>query len=140
MLSTAALLASIAFLALVAAAVPGLIQLTRTARSAEQTLGAFEREIRPLASQLQALLQEHRNLAQQATRDLRQVEALAARGQEVLGRVATLTSFMGSLGANSERCRDIAQLPVDLHLPPDPLNAATVIPADSQAFHLVEQC
>ena len=99
MLSTAALLASIAFLALVAAAVPGLIQLTRTARSAEQTLGAIEREIRPLASQLQALLQEHRNQAQQATRDLRQVEALAARGQEVLGRVATLTSVVGSLGA-----------------------------------------
>ena len=99
MLSAAALLASIALLVLVAAAVPGLIQLTRTARSAEQTLGAFEREIRPLASQLQALLQEHRNLAQQATRDLRLVEALAARGQEVLGRVATLTSFMGSLGA-----------------------------------------
>ena len=99
MLPAAALIASLAFLALVAATIPVLIQLGRTARSAEQTLTALERELRPLASQVQALLQEHRNLAQQATRDLREVEGLALRGQEVLTRLTSLTSVLGSMGA-----------------------------------------
>lgn len=98
MLPTAALIASLAFLALVVAAIPVLVQLGRTARSAEQTLSAVERELRPLTSQVQALLQEHRNLAQQATRDLREVEGLALRGQEVLSRLSNLTSFLGSMG------------------------------------------
>jgi uncharacterized protein YoxC len=97
-LPVAALIASLAFLALVVATIPVLVQLGRTARSAEQTLTTVERELRPLTSQVQALLQEHRNLAQQATRDLREVEALALRGQEVLGRLTNLTSFLGSMG------------------------------------------
>ena len=99
MLPAAALIASLAFLALVVTAIPMLVQLGRTARSAEQTLTAVERELRPLASQVQALLQEHRNLAQQATRDLREVEGLALRGQEVLTRLTSLTSVLGSMGA-----------------------------------------
>ena len=99
MLPAAALIASLAFLALVATTIPVLIQLGRTVRSAEQTLTAVERELRPLASQVQALLQEHRNLAQQATRDLREVEGLALRGQEVLTRLTSLTSVLGSMGA-----------------------------------------
>ncbi|PYM67074.1 MAG: hypothetical protein DMD79_01725 [Candidatus Rokuibacteriota bacterium] len=98
-LPAAALIASLAFLALVVTAIPMLVQLGRTARSAEQTLMAVERELRPLASQVQALLQEHRNLAQQATRDLREVEGLALRGQEVLTRLTSLTSVLGSMGA-----------------------------------------
>jgi len=97
-LPAAALIASLAFLALVVAAIPVLVQLGRTARSAEQTLSTVERELRPLTSQVQALLQEHRNLAQQATRDLREVEGLALRGQEVLSRLSNLTSFLGSMG------------------------------------------
>lgn len=88
-----------AFVVLVIAAIPVLLQLSRAARSAEQTLTAVEREIRPLASQIQALLQEHRTLAQQATRDLREVEGLALRGQEILGRLTNLTSLLGSVGA-----------------------------------------
>ena len=98
MLPAAALIASLAFLALVVAVIPVLVQLGRTARSAEQTLSTVERELRPLTSQVQALLQEHRNLAQQATRDLREVEGLALRGQEVLSRLSNLTSFLGSMG------------------------------------------
>ena len=94
----AALIASLAFVALVVATIPVLWQVTRTARSAEQTLGAVERELRPLATQLQALLQEHRELAQQATRDLRQVEGVALRAQEVLGRLTHLTGLLANLG------------------------------------------
>jgi uncharacterized protein YoxC len=97
-LNAAALIASLAFLGLVIAAVPALLQLRRTARAAEQTLAAIERELRPLAPQLHALLQDHRELAQRANRDLREVEGLALMGQEVLGRVIKLTSILGSVG------------------------------------------
>lgn len=98
MLTAAALIASLAFVALVIAAIPVLIQLMRTAHAAEQTLAAVEREVRPLASQVQALLQEHRDLAQQATRDLREVEGIVLMVQEVLARLTKLTSLLGSIG------------------------------------------
>jgi hypothetical protein len=96
--SAAALIASLAFLALVVAAVPVLVQLRRTARAAEQTLATVERELRPLAPQLHALLQDHRELAQRATRDLREVEGLALMTQEVLGRLLKLTGLLGGVG------------------------------------------
>ncbi|HEV8673307.1 MAG TPA: DUF948 domain-containing protein [Methylomirabilota bacterium] len=98
MASAAALIASLAFLALVVAAVPVLVQLRRTARAAEQTLATVERELRPLAPQLHALLQDHRELAQRATRDLREVEGLALMTQEVLGRLLKLTGLLGGVG------------------------------------------
>lgn len=98
MLQIAALIASLAFVILVAATIPVLLQLVRTARSAEQTLAAVEREIRPLASQIQALLQEHRTLAQQATKDLRQLEGVAVMAQDALARLTTLTGLLTSFG------------------------------------------
>ena len=98
MLQVAALIASLAFLALVVAAIPALLQVARTARAAEQTLVSVDREVRPLTSQIQALLQEHRNLAQQATRDLRQVEGVALMAQDVLGRLTNLTGLLASFG------------------------------------------
>jgi uncharacterized protein YoxC len=97
-LSTAALIASLAFLGLVLAAVPALFQLRRTAQTAEQTLATLEREVRPLTSQLHALLQDHRELAQRATRDLRELEGLVLRVQEVVGRAIKLTGILGGIG------------------------------------------
>jgi len=94
----AALVASLAFVALVIVAVPTLLQLRRTARAAEQTLVAIEREIRPLASQLHALAQDHRELAQRATRDLRELEGLALLAQEVLLRVVKLSGLLSGVG------------------------------------------
>ena len=98
MLQVAALIASLAFLALVIAVIPALLQVARTARAAEQTLTSVDHEVRPLASQIQALLQEHRNLAQQATKDLRQVEGVVVMVQDVLARLTNLTSLLGSFG------------------------------------------
>lgn len=98
MLNVAALIASLAFVALVVALVFVLAQVTRTARAAEQALLGVDRELRPLASQLQALLQEHRDLAQQATRDLREIEGLLAKGHEAVARVANLVGLLGGLG------------------------------------------
>lgn len=98
MLQVAALIASMAFLALVVFAIPALLQVVRTARAAEQTLASVDREVKPLTTQIQALLQEHRNLAQQATRDLRQVEGVVLMAQDVLARLTNLTSLLASFG------------------------------------------
>jgi uncharacterized protein YoxC len=95
-LHVAALIASLAFLALVVAAIPMFVQLARTARTAEQTLTTLEREVRPLASQVQALLEEHRGLAGQATRDLRHIEGATLMVQDMLARLTGLTGLLGS--------------------------------------------
>jgi uncharacterized protein YoxC len=96
--NAAALIASLAFVALVVTLIVVLLQLMRTARAAEQTLAAVEREVRPLADQVQALLQEHRGLAHQATRDLRRVEGVVVGAQEVVSRLSRATGFLGGLG------------------------------------------
>ena len=98
MLQVAALIASLAFLALVIAVIPALLQVTRTARAAELTLATVDHELKPLTSQVQALLQEHRTLAQQATKDLRQIEGVAVMAQDVLARVTNLTGLLSSFG------------------------------------------
>ena len=98
MLQIAALIASLAFLALVIAVIPALLQVARTARAAELTLASVDREVKPLTTQIQALLQEHRTLAQRATKDLRQIEGIALTAQDVLARVTDLTSLLASFG------------------------------------------
>ncbi len=98
MLQVAALIASLAFLALVIAVIPALLQVARTARAAEQTLTTVDHELKPLTTQVQALLQEHRTLAQQATKDLRQIEGIALMAQDVLARVTNLTTLLSSFG------------------------------------------
>jgi hypothetical protein len=98
-LTVAALIASLALLGLVIAAIPTVLQLRRTAQTAEQTLATVDRELRPLTAQLQGLLQDHRELAQRATRDLREVEGLALMAQEVLVRLIKLTGLLGGAGA-----------------------------------------
>jgi uncharacterized protein YoxC len=97
-LQVAALIASLAFLALVIAVIPALLQVARTARVAEQTLTSVDREVRPLTAQIQALLLEHHNLAQQATKDLRQVEGLVVQAQDTLARLTNLTSLLSGFG------------------------------------------
>jgi uncharacterized protein YoxC len=94
----AALIASLGFVVLVAVAVPTLLQVRRTARTAEQTLSTVEREIRPLLTELHALLQDHRELAQRASRDLREVEGIVLMAQEVLLRVIKLSGLLSGVG------------------------------------------
>ena len=98
MLQVAALIASLAFLALVIAVIPTLLQVARTARAAEQTLTTVDHELKPLIIQVQALIQEHRTLAQQATKDLRQIEGIALTAHDVLARVTNLTGVLASFG------------------------------------------
>ena len=98
MLQVAALIASLAFVALVIAVIPAVLQVARTARVAEQTLASLDREVRPLTSQVQALLQEHRTLAEQATKDLRQAEGVVLMTQDVLARLTNLTGLLTGFG------------------------------------------
>ena len=98
MLQVAALIASLAFVALVVAVIPAVLQVTRTARAAEQTLASLDREVRPLTAQVQALIEEHRTLAQQATKDLRQAEGVVLMTQDVLARLTNLTGLLSSFG------------------------------------------
>jgi uncharacterized protein YoxC len=98
LLGIAALVASVAFVALVIIAIPALLQVRRTAQAAEQTLTTVERDLRPLIPQLHGLVQDHRELAQRVTRDLREVEGLALMAQEVLARVIKLTGLLGGVG------------------------------------------
>ena len=98
MLQVAALIASLAFVALVIAVIPAVLQVARTARAAEQTLASLDREVRPLTSQVQALLQEHRTLAEQATKDLRQAEGVVLMTQDVLARLTNLTGLLTGFG------------------------------------------
>jgi uncharacterized protein YoxC len=97
-LQVAALIASLAFVALVIAVIPAVLQVARTARAAEQTLASLDREVRPLTSQVQALLQEHRILAEQATKDLRQAEGVVLMTQDVLARLTDLTGLLTGFG------------------------------------------
>jgi uncharacterized protein YoxC len=97
-LQIAALIASLAFVALVIAVIPAVLQVARTARAAEQTLASLDREVRPLTAQVQALLEEHRTLAQQATKDLRQAEGVVLMTQDVLARLTNLTGLLSSFG------------------------------------------
>jgi uncharacterized protein YoxC len=97
-LQIAALIASLAFVALVIAVIPAVLQVARTARAAEQTLASLDREVRPLTSQVQALLQEHRTLAEQATKDLRHAEGVVLMTQDVLARLTNLTGLLTGFG------------------------------------------
>jgi uncharacterized protein YoxC len=94
----AALIASVALAALAVAAILTLLQLRRTAEAAQQTLTAVEREVRPLAADLHALLEAHRELAHGAGRSLRELERSVTAAHEVLTRVGRVASLLGSVG------------------------------------------
>jgi len=87
-----------AVVVLVAFALPTLHQLRRTARSAEATLTAVEREIRPLASQLHVLLQEGRDLAQRGGKELGELARLTATAEEVLERLGRVLAVFAGIG------------------------------------------
>lgn len=83
---------------LVAFALPLLIQLRRTAKNAELTLTAVEREIRPLASQLHVLLQEARDLIQRGNKELGELARFTATADELLARLGKVLGVLAGLG------------------------------------------
>ena len=93
---------------LTVALVVTLAALRRAASRAEVVLQLVEREIRPLASQIEALAAETRTLSQSANRELERVSGVVRRVEEtsrkiarVVGVVNSLASFRGVSGVGS---------------------------------------
>ena len=85
-----------------------LAAIRRAASRAEIVLQLVEREIRPLASQVEALAAEVRTLSQTANRELERVSGVVRRVEEtsrkiarVVGVVNSLASFRGVTGVGS---------------------------------------
>lgn len=93
---------------LTVALVVTLAAIRRAASRAEVVLQLVEREIRPLASQIEALAAETRTLSQSANRELERVSGVVRRVEEtsrkiarVVGVVNSLASFRGVSGVGS---------------------------------------
>src|SRR5262249_61618517 len=88
----------------------------RTATRAETVLQVVEREIRPLATQVEALAADVRTLSQTANRELervsvvvRRVEDISVKTARVVGVVNNLASFRGvtSVGTGLRRAAGV---------------------------------
>ncbi|OGL05439.1 MAG: hypothetical protein A3I03_10375 [Candidatus Rokubacteria bacterium RIFCSPLOWO2_02_FULL_68_19] len=77
--------------------VPTLLALKRMALRAETVLMLLEREIRPTASQLQALAEELRGLSKHAAQEVERAGAVIGRVDEVATRVAQVVGFVGGV-------------------------------------------
>jgi uncharacterized protein YoxC len=93
---------------LTVALVVTLAAVRRAASRAEIVLQLVEREIRPLASQVEALAAEARTLSQTANRELDRISGVVRRVEEtsrkfarVVGVVNSLASFRGVTGVGS---------------------------------------
>ena len=75
-------------IALTWALVVALVQLRRTAARAESVLDLVEREIRPMAGQIEALAEEVRGLLKQARVEVARVSAIATRIEELGGKLS----------------------------------------------------
>jgi uncharacterized protein YoxC len=93
---------------LTAALVVTLASLRRATARAEIVLQLVEREIRPLASQVEALAADVRTLSQSANRELNRISGVVRRVEDIsfkIGRVVgvanSLASFRGISGVGS---------------------------------------
>jgi uncharacterized protein YoxC len=85
-----------------------LASLRRSSSRAETVLQLVEREIRPLASQVEALAADMRTLAQTANRELERVSGVVRRVEDISFKIArvvgvanSLASFRGIKGVGS---------------------------------------
>jgi uncharacterized protein YoxC len=85
-----------------------LASFRRAASRAEIVLQLVEREVRPLASQVEALAADVRTLSQTANRELERVSGVVRRVEDIsfkisrmVGVVSSLASFRGITGVGS---------------------------------------
>ena len=85
-----------------------LASLRRTSARAEVVLQLVEREIRPLASQVEALAADVRTLSQTANREVERISGVVRRVEDISFKVArvvgvanSLASFRGVTGVGS---------------------------------------
>ncbi len=74
-----------------------LLALKKTAVRAESVLHLLEREIRPMASQIEALTGELRALSHRANQELDRISVVVRRLEEVSVKVARLVGALGGL-------------------------------------------
>ena len=89
------LLIALCAVVLTAVLVPTLLAMKRVALRAETVLMLLEREVRPTASQLQALTEELRTLSKHAGQELERVGVVVGRMDEVTMRIARVAGFVG---------------------------------------------
>jgi hypothetical protein len=83
------------------ALVPALLALRRTAERSENLLALAERELGPLAPQIQALIDDLRGTTGEARRELERLGTLTERARDVsdgLGRVLSAVSGLARAG------------------------------------------
>lgn len=95
MATTFLLVIAICAVILTVVLVPTLLALKRAALRAETVLMLLEREIRPTASQLQALTEELRGLSRHAGENMERMGVVIGRADEVTTRIARVVGFVG---------------------------------------------
>lgn len=95
MANTFLLVIAICAVILTVVLVPTLLALKRAALRAETVLMLLEREIRPTASQLQALTEELRGLSRHAGENMERMGVVIGRVDEVTTRIARVVGFVG---------------------------------------------
>ena len=74
-----------------------LLAVKKTALRAESMLGLVEREVRPMASEVEALLTEVRGLSQRANKEMERVSAIVKRAEDVSTQVVRLTQAVSGV-------------------------------------------
>ncbi len=82
---------------LTAVLVSTLLALKKTALRAESVLHVVEREIRPMASQIESLAGDLRTLSHHANEELERVSVVVRRLEDVSAKVARLVGALGGL-------------------------------------------
>lgn len=80
-----------------AALVSTLLAIRRATLRAEMLLTILEREVRPMTSQLQSLVEELRGLSQHADQNMERMGAVIRRVDDVTTGIARVVGFVGGM-------------------------------------------
>jgi uncharacterized protein YoxC len=87
----------VCIVALTVVLISTLLSLRKTAIRAESVLSLLEREIHPLASQMESLTAELRTLSQHASREVERIGVVVTRVEDVTAKVARLLGALAGL-------------------------------------------
>ena len=87
----------VCIVALTGVLISTLLALRKTASRAESVLALLEREIQPMASQVESMAAELRTLSQHATRELDRVAVVVTRVEEMTSKVGRLVGALAGL-------------------------------------------
>ena len=87
----------VCIVALTGVLISTLLALRKTAIRAESVLALLEREIQPMASQVESMAAELRTLSQHATRELDRVAVVVTRVEDMTSKVGRLVGALAGL-------------------------------------------